>query len=96
MRRKLAHWFQNSIFCFSVRLYVCIASGGSSVGGVRTMEREKGASKRAIGSVKHVVTLAVLSRLLLFALFVLWRAVARPYDTSAALNLPCLSATNGT
>jgi len=37
-----------------------------------------------------------LSRLLLFALFVLWRAVARPYDTSAALNLPCLSANNGT
>jgi phosphatidylinositol glycan class V len=38
-----------------------------------------------------VISLAVASRLLLAALFILWRNVANPYDTSADLSLPCMS-----
>ncbi|KAL3698442.1 hypothetical protein R1sor_012518 [Riccia sorocarpa] len=40
---------------------------------------------------RTVITVAVQSRLLVTALFVLWRVLASPYDTSAELNQPCLS-----
>ncbi|KAL2645078.1 hypothetical protein R1flu_012665 [Riccia fluitans] len=40
---------------------------------------------------RTVLTVAVQSRLLVTALFVLWRVLANPYDTSAELNRPCLS-----
>jgi phosphatidylinositol glycan class V len=40
---------------------------------------------------RTVISLAVASRLLLAALFILWRNAANPYDTSADLSLPCLS-----
>lgn len=40
---------------------------------------------------RAVLCVAVASRVLVAALFLLWRNVATPYDTSADLNLPCLS-----
>lgn len=40
---------------------------------------------------RTVLSLAVTSRVLVAALFILWRNVANPYDTSADLSLPCLS-----
>ena len=42
-----------------------------------------------------VLKLAVFSRLLLSSLFVLWRCLASPYDTSTSLNPPCLGSTQG-
>jgi hypothetical protein len=35
--------------------------------------------------------LAIFSRFFMLALFVFWRILARPYDTSAGLTRPCLS-----
>jgi phosphatidylinositol glycan class V len=35
--------------------------------------------------------LAIFSRFVILALFVFWRILARPYDTSAGLTRPCLS-----
>lgn len=43
----------------------------------------------------RVLKLAVFSRLLVLSLFVLWRTLASPYDTSAALNPPCLDPNQG-
>lgn len=43
----------------------------------------------------RVVKLAVLSRILVLGLFLLWRILASPYDTSATLNPPCLGDTRG-
>lgn len=43
------------------------------------------------GSSIRVFKLAVLSRILLLGLALLWRILGRPYDTSALLNTPCLS-----
>eukprot|EP00250_Pteridium_aquilinum_P015990 c22875_g1_i1 orf=90-1604(+) len=40
---------------------------------------------------RKVIKLAFLSRVFLLALMLLWRVLGRPYDTSALLNLPCLS-----
>jgi len=45
--------------------------------------------------VGRVVKLAVRSRLLVLSLFLLWRVLASPYDTSATLNPPCLGDTPG-
>lgn len=42
------------------------------------------------GKPGRVVRRAVLSRLLVSGLFLLWRVLASPYDTSATLNPPCL------
>lgn len=39
----------------------------------------------------RVANLALLSRILLLALTLLWRILGRPYDTSALLNPPCIS-----
>ncbi|CAM6112845.1 unnamed protein product [Calypogeia fissa] len=45
---------------------------------------------------RAVLYLAVASRVLVAALFLLWRNVANPYDTSADLSLPCLSSNSCT
>ncbi|KAG0627751.1 hypothetical protein M758_2G225300 [Ceratodon purpureus] len=42
--------------------------------------------------IRRVVRRAVFSRFLVAALFLLWRILASPYDTSATLNPPCLGA----
>lgn len=39
----------------------------------------------------QILKLATLSRLLLLALTILWRALLSPYDTSASLNPDCLA-----
>lgn len=43
-------------------------------------------------SVGRVIKLALFSRAFLLVLMLLWRVLGRPYDTSALLNPPCLSA----
>lgn len=40
-----------------------------------------------------VLQLAVISRILVLSLIVIWRCIATPYDTSSSLNPPCLSTT---
>jgi hypothetical protein len=47
------------------------------------------------GKPGRVVRRAVLSRLLVSGLFLLWRVLASPYDTSATLNPPCLGVPQG-
>lgn len=42
-----------------------------------------------------VLRCALLSRLLLLTLILLWRVLFRPYDTSASLNPSCLSSAGG-
>ncbi|RRT55082.1 hypothetical protein B296_00015850 [Ensete ventricosum] len=52
--------------------------------------------KKVEGSEERVVLrIALLSRLLLLILIVLWRLIFLPYDTSASLNPSCLSAAAG-
>ena len=43
-------------------------------------------------SQREVMKIALGSRALLLLLMVLWRLLGRPYDTSASLDPPCLSA----
>ncbi|KAJ6805440.1 GPI mannosyltransferase 2 isoform X1 [Iris pallida] len=45
---------------------------------------------KTINHEPSVLRVAVLSRLLVVALILLWRSLFDPYDTSAALNPPCL------
>ncbi|KAH6799115.1 transferase [Perilla frutescens var. frutescens] len=41
-----------------------------------------------------LLSYAVASRVLLLALIIIWRSLLNPYDTSASINPPCLSAAN--
>ncbi|KAH9301909.1 hypothetical protein KI387_013492, partial [Taxus chinensis] len=43
---------------------------------------------------KHVLSLAVISRILVLGLIIICRSIASPYDTSASLDPPCLSTSN--
>jgi hypothetical protein len=55
-------------------------------------KKKKKTIKRSVSSSRvYVVTLAIFSRFVILALFVFWRILARPYDTSAGLTRPCLS-----
>lgn len=40
---------------------------------------------------RHLLWYALVSRLLILTLIILWRSLLSPYDTSSALNPPCLS-----
>lgn len=60
----------------------------------RTGEGDGGRGEATI-RLGRVIKLAVRSRLLVFSLFLVWRTLASPYDTSASLNPPCLGATPG-
>ncbi|CAA6659346.1 unnamed protein product [Spirodela intermedia] len=42
------------------------------------------------GDSRRILRTAIFSRLLVFSLMCLWRLLLHPYDTSAALNPPCL------
>jgi hypothetical protein len=56
-------------------------------------QKKKKTIKRSVSSSRvYVVMLAIFSRFVMLALFVFWRILARPYDTSAGLTRPCLSA----
>jgi hypothetical protein len=55
-------------------------------------QKKKKTIKRSVSSSRvYVVMLAIFSRFVILALFVFWRILARPYDTSAGLTRPCLS-----
>lgn len=55
-------------------------------------KKKKKTIKRTVSSSRvYVVMLAIFSRFVMLALFVFWRILARPYDTSAELTRPCLS-----
>ncbi|CAM6035844.1 unnamed protein product [Sphagnum compactum] len=55
-------------------------------------QKKKKTIKRTVSSSRvYVVMLAIFSRFVMLALFVFWRILARPYDTSAGLTRPCLS-----
>jgi hypothetical protein len=55
-------------------------------------QQKKKTIKRSVSSNRvYVVMLAIFSRFVMLALFVFWRILARPYDTSAGLTRPCLS-----
>jgi hypothetical protein len=55
-------------------------------------QKKKKTIKRSASSSRvYVVVLAIFSRFVMLALFVFWRILARPYDTSAGLTRPCLS-----
>ncbi|XP_057805055.1 uncharacterized protein LOC131020334 [Salvia miltiorrhiza] len=43
---------------------------------------------------RRLLRYAVGSRVLVLALIIIWRSLLSPYDTSASINPPCLSATN--
>ncbi|KAG6401789.1 hypothetical protein SASPL_138654 [Salvia splendens] len=43
---------------------------------------------------RRLLRYAVASRFLVVALIIFWRSLLSPYDTSASINPPCLSATN--
>ena len=45
--------------------------------------------------IRGVLKRATFSRLLVAGLFLLWRILASPYDTSATLNPPCLGPNQG-
>ncbi|KAH7441947.1 hypothetical protein KP509_03G063400 [Ceratopteris richardii] len=53
-------------------------------------------SRGKASDVREVITFAVLTRVFVFGLMVLWRVLGHPYDTSALLNLPCLDPTSST
>lgn len=52
------------------------------------------AGRRLSPHTRRLLCYAVASRLLVLALINTWRSLISPYDTSASINPPCLSATN--
>lgn len=56
------------------------------------MALKSAAGRRAGDPTRRLLRYAVASRVLVVVLIILWRSLLNPYDTSASINPPCLSA----